>query len=206
MNSLSTSQRAIPTWVRYAALAWLIFWFITYWIYWGPSTFLFFCDLALILTCLGLFFENSLLVSTQALSSLVIDAAWALDAASRLLTGRHLIGGTEYLFDPSHPLWVRLITLYHLVLPFVLLWAIARLAYDRRALQYQSALALIVFIACRFSSPDKNINFAFRAPIFHRQIGPASVHVALTFLALVLLIYLPTHLTLSKYFHPASPE
>src|SRR5688572_31783910 len=42
-----------------------------YWSHYGPSVFLNLCDIAVILTCVGLWRGNALLLSTQALSSVV---------------------------------------------------------------------------------------------------------------------------------------
>ncbi|MEZ5332394.1 MAG: hypothetical protein R2991_10155 [Thermoanaerobaculia bacterium] len=38
---------------------------------------------------------------------LIIQAAWAIDWVGRLVSGRHPIGGTEYMFDPAEPVAVK---------------------------------------------------------------------------------------------------
>src|SRR5579872_1805286 len=100
-------------WQRWLAIAWLAIWIPTYWRTWGPSNFLQLCDIAVVLTCVGIWTGSSLLISSQAISSLLIDVLWMFDAGGRLISGRHLIGGTEYLFDSQYPLWVRLLSLFH---------------------------------------------------------------------------------------------
>jgi hypothetical protein len=201
MPSVSTANQKLPGWLRWSALLWLLVWVPAYWRVWGPANFLFLCDVAAALTCIGLWTNNSLLLSSQAVSSLLIDLAWALDAAWRLFLGRHLIGGTEYLFDARFPLWLRLLSLFHLLLPFLLLWALHRVGYDRRAWALQSAIAILVLVLARIAStPEKNINFAFSDPFFHRAWGPAPVHLAVTSLFLIFVDYLPTHLLLSRIF------
>jgi hypothetical protein len=203
MPSASSAYKKIPGWLRWSALVWLLVWVPTYWHVWGPANFLFLCDVAAGLTCIGLWTNNSLLLSSQAVSSLLIDLAWALDAAWRLVFGRHLIGGTEYLFDARFPLWVRLLSLYHLLLPFLLLWALSRVGYDRRGWALQSAIAILLLVLSRIAAtPEKNINFAFTDPFFHRAWGPAPVHLALTSLFLIVVVYLPTHLLLARLFPP----
>ena len=129
------------------------------------------CDVAVILTCVGLWTNSGLLISSQAISSLLVDIAWALDAGWRLFTGHHLIGGTEYLFDASEPLWIRLLSLYHLVLPALLLWMLYRMGYDRRGWALQSAIALPVFIASRFTIPAEKYEFCFRRPFLPPPMG-----------------------------------
>src|SRR5579862_1776931 len=113
MDSPSASQTSIPRWLRWAVLVWMLIWFPIYWHTWGASNFLQLCDIAVILTCIGIWSESPLLISSQAVSSLLVDLVWGLDALSRLFFGRHLIGGTEYLFDAHYPLWVRLLSLFH---------------------------------------------------------------------------------------------
>ncbi len=200
MPSPSAAQQKFPDWLRWSALFWLVAWFVVYWRIWGPANFLHLCDIAVVLTCLSLWTNNVLLISSQAVSSLMVDLAWALDAGWTLLFRRHLIGGTEYLFDAHYPLWARLISLFHMVLPVLLIWALYRAGYDRRGWLLQSAIAAIALISARFAAPSENINFAFRDPFFHRAWGPAPIHLALSILFLAIVVYLPTHLILRRLF------
>src|ERR1700693_3434332 len=105
MDSTPAARHKIPDWLRWMSLLWLIFWFAAYWRAWGPANFLHLCDIAVILSCIGLWTNSSFLISSQAVSSVLIDVVWTLDVAARLIFGHHLIGGTEYLFDGSTPLW-----------------------------------------------------------------------------------------------------
>jgi hypothetical protein len=205
MNPASL-RRQLPLWIRWTSLVWLLFWSAVYWRGWGLLNFLHFCDIAEILACIGFLTNNALLISSQAVASLFVDAAWLLDVAWTIVFGRHLIGGTEYFFDPSHPLWIRLLSLFHLALPILLLWALHRLGYDRRGLPLQLIIAFVAFVASRFAPPAQNINFAFTDPFFHRSFGPAPVHIAVVFLFMLLAVYLPTHLLLKRFFPAPQPD
>jgi hypothetical protein len=202
MISPPAAHVKLPDWLRWAALAWLVIWFPAYWHTWGAANFLYLCDIAVILTCLGVWTNSALLISSQAVGSLLVDAAWALDAGWRLILGHGLTGKTEYLFDPHYPLWIRLLTLFHLVMPALVLWTVSRTGYDRRGWSLQSAIALGAFIAARFTSPAENINFAFTDPFFHWAWGPPPVHVAVSVLFMMFAVYLPTHLLLKRVFPP----
>ena len=203
MPTVAPAPRAkIPNWFRHVALIFLALWFAVYWHAWGPANFLHLCDIAVILTCIGLWTNNALLVSSQAVSSVLIDLVWTVDVVTRLILGRHLIGGTEYLFDSSTPLWARLLSLFHIILPFILLWSLSRLGYDRRGWKLQSAILLPVLIASRFVTPYQNLNFAVKDPFLHRSYGPAPAHLAITFLFLVVVVYFPTHVLFSRLFPP----
>lgn len=202
MSALNNSFNPFPAWVRWTALIWLGIWLTIYLKFWGPTTFLFLCDIAVILTCLGLFTGNALLLSSQAVSSLVIDTAWMLDIVTKLTFNRHLIGGTDYFFDTNYPLWVRLFSCFHVVMPLVLIYAVRRTGYDRRALRLQFAFAAVAMIASRFADPYKNINFVFADPFVHRQWGPVPIHVFAVLAGLTIVIYIPTHAILSRIFPP----
>ena len=185
-----------PT-LRWLVPVWLAVWIPTYAVVYGFGNFLHLCDVAIALTCIGLWRGRALPLSMAALTSIVIDLAWDVDLAWRLATGRHLLGGTEYMFLPRYPLWVRLLSLFHLVLPILLLWGLRRVGYDRRALAWQSAVGLFFIAAARAVGPEVNINYSWRDPFFAQSWGPAPVHVLVTFAGLILLVYLPTHGLLS---------
>ena len=102
----------------------------------------------------------------------------------------HLLGGTAYLWDASFPLAVRLLTMFHVVWPVLLVWSLSRVGYDRRGYWLQVALASCLFVVARFTDPRLNINFAFQDPIFHRSLGPAPIHVAVSIVGLAVLVYL----------------
>src|SRR5687768_13171701 len=113
--------QAFPA-LRWAGVAWIAVWAPLYFWRYGPNVFLNLCDVALFLTALGLWRGSPLLLSSQALSSLVVDAAWMIDLAWRAVIGRHLMGGTEYMWDPQYPVWLRALSLFHLLLPVVLVY------------------------------------------------------------------------------------
>ena len=188
--------------LRWCALLFLAALVPAYWHFYGPANFLLLCDIAIILTTVGLWKGSALLLSTQAVSSLLLDVIWDLDVFARLLLGRHLIGGTEYMWDARWPLWLRLLSLFHVLLPPVLLWGLRRVGYDRRALWVQSAIAALAMAAGRLTPPAKNSNYAFADPFFHRQWGPAPVHVAFMWLVMLVVVYLPVHLLL-RWLFPA---
>ena len=188
--------------LRWAAVAWLAVWLPAYWAFYGPVTFLNLCDIAVILTCAGLWRGSALLLSTQAVSSLVVDAAWLVDLGWRAATGRHLLGGTEYMWDPTYPAWLRALSLFHVLLPVTLLYALRRVGYDRHALAAQSALAAVVLAVSRTYGPEANVNFSFADPVLGRSWGPAPVHLAVILGGLAL-VYAGTAFALGRGLPPA---
>jgi hypothetical protein len=201
---LSTASETPPfPRLRWAALAFLLAWVPAYGLEYGFANFLFLCDVSLILTCLGLAWGSALLLSSQAVLALVVDTAWSLDLAANLLLGRPLVGGTEYMLDPRIPLAVRLLSLFHVALPPLLVWAISRTGYDRRGLPVQVGLTALLLVASRAAPAEANLNGAFRDLVFHRSWGPAPVHLAVVLAGLTVFVYAPTHLALQRLL-PAS--
>lgn len=196
------STPAFPV-ARYLALAWAIVWAGAYGFWYGAVSFVQLCDISIALTCLGLWRSSPLLLSTQAVSALVVDTTWVVDVAWRAATGRHLIGGTDYMWDTRFPLWLRLMSFFHAVWPVVLVWSLRRVGYDRRALAVQSALAAVVMVVSRWTPPSLNLNFAFTDPFFHRAREPVPLYLAGMTALLVACVYWPTHLALRRWLPPA---
>ena len=196
---MSPGPVAFPA-LRWFGLVWMFVWLPAYSRVWGWANLLHLCDVAVILTFVGIWLANPLLLSSQAVSSLAAGFFWILDAGWRLTTGRFLVGGTDYMWDARYPLWVRLLSTFHVGLPLVLLWTLRKVGYDRRALGLQAAIAAVLLILSRFLSAGLNMNYAYRDPLFHRAWGPAPAHLAMIFIPLVTLIYWPTHLLLGWLF------
>src|SRR5262245_5068325 len=114
-------ESRIPAWLKIGWTVWVAVWIPLYWMQYGPSTFLWFCDIANLLILVALWRESSLIFSWQAVSVLLVQIAYSIDVVGRAITGRHLIGGTEWLFKGDLPLRIRLASLFmHLAAPPIL--------------------------------------------------------------------------------------
>jgi len=105
---------------RWIALIWVLTWFPLYTWFWGWKNMMHLCDVSVVIACLGLWFRQSLLVSSQALLAPLVGVVWSLDVLWRIVTGHHLIGGTEYMWDTHYALWLRLLSCFHIGLPVAL--------------------------------------------------------------------------------------
>lgn len=193
----STRSFAIARW---AALLWVLTWFPLYTWSWGWRNMMHLCDVSVVVACLGLWFRQSLLVSSQALLAPLVGILWSLDVFWRIVTGHHLLGGTEYMWDGHYALWLRLLSCFHIVLPFVLLWALRILGYDRRAVLLQTAITAALLIFSRFLSPQLNMNYAFQDPLLHREWGPAPLHLAVILVGCLAIFFLPAHFVFKRTF------
>ncbi len=196
----------LPPLARALALAWLLVYLPAYALAYGFANFLFLCNLSVILACVGVLAESPLLIGSQAIGVLLVGPVWTLDFGCRLLTGAHLIGGTEYMWDERWPLFTRLLSLYHVVLPPALAWAVSRLGHDRRALRLQSAIAVAGVIAGRALGPEANINHAFVDPIVKLSFEPPALHLAIVTGTLVLVVYPLSDLLLRRLTPPPHPS
>lgn len=192
-------------WGRHAALAWLAVYLPSYAYAYGLLNFLFLCNLGVMLTALAVWRGHVLLLSSQAVAAPIITLVWTSDVVARLLFGRHLVGGTEYMWDPQFPLFTRLLSCYHVVWAPLVIACLRRTGYDRHGLFLQAAIALLGVAAARFSEPAYNVNFAFRDPFLKHTFGGAVTHVAVIVGALTLGAYLPTHVLLRRWLPPARP-
>jgi hypothetical protein len=183
----------------------MIAWIPIYFRVWGPANFLHLCDVSVMLICIGLWRGNSLLLSMSALSAIIGNLAWCVDAGWRLAFGHHLVGGTEYMWDSTFPLLARLLSLFHAALPLLVIYCVSRTGYDPRALAVQSGLTVVLLAAARLTEPSLNINFAFYDPVFHRAWGPWPVHLMVIFAMLFLFCYVPIHLLFRRLFLRSAP-
>src|SRR3954464_5809414 len=65
--------------MRWVAAAWMLVWAPVHASVWGFRNFLHLCDIAVILTCAGLWSGSALLLSSQALFSIGAALFWDLD-------------------------------------------------------------------------------------------------------------------------------
>lgn len=186
-------------------MLWLAVWFPTYAVVWGFDNSVQLCDIAVVLTVLGIWTGSSLLISSQAVGSLLINSLWTFNLLWRLLFGVFLLGGSEYMLDSQYPLWLRLLSLYHVAVPIVLLWALRRTGYDPRGFLLQATISVPVLIASRSISPERNFNFAVTDPLLHISFQPAALHLAIILFCLIAILYWPVHRLLLRVLPPAAP-
>lgn len=193
--------------LRWVVLAWLAVYVPAYAHAYGAWHFLMLCNLGVLLTAAGLLFDRPLLLASQAVAAPGIFVLWIVDAGARLATGRFLHGGTAYMWDPSIPVLVRVLSLYHLAWPVVLAWALSRRGYDRHGFAVQVAIAAAAFfVAIALAPPSENLQYVWQAPgaaVPTQAPWPAAaMHLAV----LAGAIYLPTHLLLYAFFAPTGPR
>ena len=181
----------------------------------GASNFLYFCDVALFFTLAAVWIEKPILAAMPAVGILLPQALWCVDFIGTALN-LPVNGMTAYMFDTKIPAFARSLSFFHFWLPFLLVYLVYKLGYDRRALKYWTLLAWALLLVC-FSfmppppAPDSatpvNINYVFG---MNDKAAQTYMHplawLALLMVLLPVLLYLPTHWALQRLFPQRATE
>jgi len=176
-----------------------------YWVHYTPADFLWFCNVALLVTALGLWLESPLLCSTQAVGVLFWQFLWQIDFLLHATTGLETVGAADYMFSGKVPLFVRGLSLSHLFMPYLLLWLVWRLGYDRRAVWAQTLCAWVVLIVSyalveSMEGPAGNVNKIFGLSDAGPQAYmPRSWWLGVLMVGIPLVLYVPTHWILQRF-------
>lgn len=194
-------EQQINIWIKVVYTLFVLTLIPVYWKHWGPANFLWFSDIALFLSVAALWVESKLLASMMAVGVLLPELYWNLELIVRLGTGAKLAGLTDYMWNKKHPLFLRLLSLFHVFLPAVLILMLVKLGYDPSAIYYQTVFAWIVLFLCyKLTPPSANINWTFGLGNSPQHRIPSNYFVLLIMAAYPLLIFLPTHLILQAIF------
>jgi hypothetical protein len=191
----------IPLWIKLGYTLLVVIIVVVYTFKYPLENFLWFSDIALLATVPALWFENGFLASMMAVGTLLPEALWNASFFGQLLSGKRITGLTDYMFDPQKPLYLRALSLFHIFLPALLLWMIARLGYAPAAWLAQTALAWIVLPLCYLlTDPEQNVNWVFGLGSKPQKRISAPVYLGLLMIGFPLVLYLPTHLLLQVLF------
>lgn len=172
-----------------------------YWAQYGPANFLWFSDIALLVTMVALWRASRFLASMMAVGVLLPEIGWNIDFFAALLLGHAPVGIAAYMFDPEIPLYLRALSGFHFALPPLLLWMLYRLGYDHRAWKAQTLLTWIVLPLSRvFSTPEHNVNWVYGPGDLRQTWVPDPVYIGFLMVLFPLVFYLPTHFLLKHLF------
>lgn len=191
----------IPLWLKLAYTAFVAFLIPVYAKKWGWGNFLWLSDIALLLTVPALWLESRWLASMTAVGVLLPELFWNISFFLRLITGKRLGTLTDYMFNAEKPLWLRALSLFHIFLPVLVLWMVARLGYAPLAWVAQTALAWIVLPLSYLLTPSReNVNWVYGPGSRPQKQMPSLVYLGLVMLVFPVAFYLPAHLVLKLLF------
>ena len=174
----------------------------------GLLNFLWFCDLAMLFTLAGILMESPRLISGASAGIILPQVLWLVDFAVEC-TGHHFTGLTGYMFEPDRAFYLKLLSSFHGWLPFLLLYLLSRLGYDRRGWMIWTATAWAACILSWFLIPGpttqplavKNVNMVYGpSETVEQTWAHPVVFLVGWMIALAGIIYWPTHLLLTRCF------
>jgi hypothetical protein len=139
------ASRRLPLAVKLGYTAFVAVLVPYYWMAYGPTNFLYFCDVALLMTVAAVWTENAILASAALVGIFLPQMLWVVDFLATAI-GFPITGMTAYMFDAKLPLFVRFLSFFHFWLPFFLLWVVARLGYERRGFVAWSVVAWVLIV------------------------------------------------------------
>ena len=200
----------IPLWEKLGYSAFTAVLVPIYLTTYGPTNFVYFCDVALLFTLAAVWTESPLLAGMPAVGIVLPQLFWVADFVAGFF-GVSPIGLAEYMFRETIPLGARALSLFHGWLPFLLLWLVWRLGYDRRAFLAWTALAWVLLLVSYFVLPGPpapaddpnlpvNVNYVYGLSETTRQTFlPPLVYLGAMMVLLPLAAWWPTHLFLARF-------
>ena len=206
-----SSPHRIPLFVKIAYTAFMAVLVPFYWYSYGPTNFLYFCDVALFFTLAAIWTEKAIFASMPAVGILLPQAVWCVDFFASLM-GFNFLDMTAYMFDEKLPLFARGLSFFHFWLPFFVVYVVWRLGYDRRAWLCWTLLAWGLLTVCYLFLPGPpappelswkpvNVNYVYgmsdKAP---QMWMPQWAWLACLYIGMPILIFMPTHFLLAWLF------
>lgn len=201
LQSSSMPEVSPAFWIRLLYTAFVLAMIPVYWKHRGPANFLWFSDIGLFLSLGAIWLKSSLLSSVLAVGIIIPSLYWTFELIIRLFSGKRLSGLTDYLWNSRYPLFLRLLSLFHVFLPLIFLLLLSRWGYDPRAPYIMTLLGWVILFLCyKLTPPSANINRVF-------GFGPSPQHkISSRYFVLIImslypiLIFFPTHLLLLSFF------
>lgn len=200
--SIDSDHPRPPRWLQVGYTLFLTIWIPIYWVEHGPANFLWYCDFANLAIGVAMFWRGALLFSSQAVGVLLIQLIWIVDFGGALVFGVHPIGGTEYMFDATKPLYLRSLSLFHVFVPAILVWALWRFGYDRRAWKLQTLFVWALLPLSFLADPERNLNWLWIFFGVPQTAVPPVLFLLLRMISDPLILILSTHLLLRRLLPP----
>ena len=187
--------------VKYLLTAFILILVPVYLYYYGLQNFLWLSDIGLFLTLCALWTKSDLIMSMAAVGVLFVELAWSADFFVELIFGINLIHLSDYMFDSSYPIVLRLLSLFHIVTPIIWVLYILQYGYNKRAVYYFTLLYWAsLFMTYFFTDHKANISWVFFPEVYNTQFISELSWVIFLIIGFPVFIFLPTDYILRKVF------
>jgi hypothetical protein len=208
LMTANPSPHLIPLWIKLPYTAFMAVLIPIYLYHYGPTNFLYFCDVAIVVTLLAVWIESPLLLSAGLVGIFLPQMLWVADFFAELF-GVHWTGLTGYMFDTRKPFYLRFLSFFHFWLPFFLIYLVWLVGYDKRGSLLWTALTWILVPVCYFLMPGPSSNADPNLPVNINYVHGFSekeaqtwlapdLYFAVLMIALPVGIFLPTHLLFQR--------
>jgi hypothetical protein len=177
----------------------------TYTWYYGPLNFLWFSDVGLFLTVLIVWLNSNLINSMASVGILALELAWCIDFIGDFCRNIKIIdfniidGLSDYMFETQYLLFFRLMSLFHVVLPFAWIYYLYKWGYNRKGLIYFVPLYWVdLTITYLFTDPIKNTNWVFYAQTENLTCITQAQWLLILYFIVPLILFVPMHFLLIK--------
>lgn len=206
-RTTSSPAQQIPLWLKIAFTAFVVVLVPYYWKEYGPTNFLYYCDVALFLAVAAVWTERSIFASMAAVGITIPQLLWQVDFMGQLV-GFPITGMTNYMFDPEISVFARGLSFFHFWLPLLMIYVVWRLGYDRRAFLAWTVLAWGLMLICffvlppagaelEFANQPHNVNYVFGMDDAQPQKWMSQrAWLGMLLIGLPALVYFPTHFAL----------
>ncbi|MFG0291245.1 MAG: hypothetical protein ACF8CQ_23985 [Rhodopirellula sp. JB044] len=204
LSSVPTSQTKLPLALKVGYTAFMAVLVPYYWVEYGPTNFLYFCDIALFLTLIAVWTERPLFASMAAVGITIPQFLWQVDFLGNLIN-LPVTGMTDYMFNEEISLLARGLSFFHFWLPILLIGIVLKLGYDHRALWSWTLVAWAAMLvsyfylpapgdALEFVNQPRNVNYVYgMSPDAPQHFMPAWAWLSTMLVGLPAVVYLPTH-------------
>jgi hypothetical protein len=210
----ATTPRLIPLWVKIAYTAFMALMIPVYLKNYGITNFLYFCDVAAVVTLIAIWIESPLLLSAMLVGAFVPQMAWVVDFMGEVV-GVRVMGLTGYMFNAESPFFLRFLSFFHFWLVFLLIYLVRCVGYDKRGLPLWMGIAWVLLTVCyaympppspsrdpvtkaALRDPNKpvNINYVYglKGDEVPQKAMEPNWYFALYMIILMVGVYPPTHL------------
>lgn len=210
LDAASGSSQSVFAWIKWGFTAFMVVLVPYYWMEYGPTNFLYFCDIALFLTLASLWTRRSLLASMALVGLLIPQLGWQVDFLVQCL-GLPNLGLTDYMFDPSISIFARFLSFFHFWLPILLLYIVYQLGFDRRSIIGWTLIAWVAMLVSYallpapgdvldFPNQPYNVNYVYGfSPDSPQTMLPQQAWLMVLMIGLPALVYCPTFWLLQRW-------
>jgi hypothetical protein len=196
---MDLTQQQVPKWIKYTYTLFIAVMVPAYYRHFGPTNFLWFSDIALLIMFIEVWLCTGILTSMMAVGALLFELGW-----NGMFTYQIIVGNTNPNFicnilTPGFPILFRILPLFHIFLPIIIIYMLKKLGYDKRAIWYQSIFGILVLcIAHMATTKPQNIDwtYAFNNSPYTNLPQPWNFIIVIL---LFMLFYQFSHFLLSKY-------